>query len=53
MTIKELYEIYGGDFEIKLSVHSCANIFEVSLKDLGEPKVYYRDKKLVFDAEYN
>lgn len=53
MTTKELYEIYVPDFEVKLSVYACGQTFEVSLKDLGTPKINYSEKKIVFDAEYN
>lgn len=53
MTIKELYDTYGEDFEVKLSVYTCGQIFEISLKDLGTPKINYRDKNIIFDAEYN
>ncbi|ADX88013.1 hypothetical protein [Vibrio phage JSF13] len=53
MSIKELYETYDLDFEVKLSVYACGQTFEVSLRDLGTPKINYVEKKLVFDAEYN
>lgn len=53
MTLKELAEKYGYDFEINISLYSCGNTFELPLKECKVVKVDAVKKIIVFDAERN
>ncbi len=51
-TLKQLVEKYGEDYEIKLSVYSCGQTYQVNLEDLYT-FIDTENKTVVFDCEYN